>query len=797
MRIRNENMKTSVLSLAVQGALAAMCAMPMTASAADPSEAEVAAIRRPTNYIEAGIESVSKSSAKFGEYNGLNKSGTEFIGNFSLRGGDAYEGGNGTLRWGVTGTDIGTTSREFGASVGNQGAWNLSFGHDELRHNITDSYQTPQQGSMGGNSFTLPANFGAFDAGTLPGVQGLNAVQRGAFHTEEVGTTRKNTSFGAAFNFSEQLSLKFDYNHLAQSGAKLMASSADSRLAATGTWRAEAVSILMNPTNYKTDTFNLALNWVGDNGHLTGAYSASIFKDGYNNVSWQNPMLSAPTTSGTIVGLVSTSPAGIYQTVTMSTAPSNQLHQLNLSGGYAFSSATKLTGGLSYGRNTQNESFLNGLPEIVLPSRASLDGLVITKHADLKLTNQTTKDLKLTASFKHNERDNRTPSGVYQYYAINSSIVGAFNGGAVNGIDTARNTPYSNKKTELGLAGEYRIDKLQTVALAYDMEKISRWCNNYAIAGSCIVATGNSEDKLGVKYKLKASNDVKLNAGYSYARRKVTEDHNAVTALSGLNGVAGVGPMDVNAQNYPGYSPMTFAGRKQNMLKLGINWQASEKLEVAAEGRFAKDKYDPVLGVQDSKNSGINLDATYAYSDDASISAYASWRNGKKDMRIGATGLGAVNEGATYAALRAPTNIWSNQLTEDGNDLGLTTKHKLIGGKLELTGDLSYSFDKSRYSTQAPYTTGATLCSLPTVLTCGDLPDIKARLISLKLTGIYSLDKSSKVAIGYRYQQLKSDDYQYNAYQYGYSSLRLMPTNQVAANYSENIVAVSYMYSFK
>jgi MtrB/PioB family decaheme-associated outer membrane protein len=778
MRDRNETMNVSVLSLAVQGALAAMCAMPMTGFAADPSEAEIAAIRRPTNFIEAGIETVSQKSAKFGEYNGLNKSGTEFIGNFSLRGGDAYEGGNGTLRWGITGTDIGTTSREFGATVGNQGSWNLNFAHDELRHNITDTYQTPQQGSMGGNNFTLPANFGAFIADVAPGVRTLNATQLGAFHTEEVGTTRKNTSFGAAFNFSPQLSLKFDYNHLAQSGAKLMASSSDRSNATTGSWRAEAVSILMNPTNYKTHTLNLALNWVGDQGHLTGAYSASIFKDGYDRLSWQNPMLTS----------ASTAAAGLYQTVTMSTAPSNQLHQLNLSGGYAFSPATKLTGGLSYGRNTQNDAFLSGLREIVLAPQGSLNGLVINKHADLKLTNQTTKDLKLTASFKYNERDNRTPSNTYQYFAINDSRGPA-------GQDTARNTPYSNRKTELGLSGEYRIDKSQSISMAYDMEKVSRWCNNYAIAGSCIVATANSEDKLGLKYKLKAGDDVKLNAGYSYARRKVTEDHNAVTALSGLDGVAGVGPLDVNGQNYPGYSPMVFAGRKQDMLKAGVNWQASEKLELALEGRFAKDKYDPVLGVQYSKNSGINLDATYAYSEDATVSAYASWRNSKKDMRIGGTGAGADNTATTYAGLVAPTNIWMNQLTEDGNDIGLTTKHRLMGGKLELTGDLSYSFDKSRYSTQIPYQ--AATCGAATTLTCGDLPDIKARLLSLKLTGIYSLDKSSKIAVAYHYQQLKSEDYSYNAFQYGFSSLRLMPTNQVAPNYSENVVAVSYIYNFK
>ena len=200
MKTRSENIKVSALCIAVQGALAALSVMPAVAYAADPSEAEIAVIRRPTNFVEVGIENVSQKSAKFGEYNGLNKSGGEFVGNFSVRGGDAYEGGNGTLRWGVTGTDIGTTSREFGANVGNQGRWNLSIGYDELRHNISSTYQTPQQGSMGGNNFTMPTAFGSVNADpganaaagppvvvarpTQPSARVLTAAQQGAFHTE-------------------------------------------------------------------------------------------------------------------------------------------------------------------------------------------------------------------------------------------------------------------------------------------------------------------------------------------------------------------------------------------------------------------------------------------------------------------------------------------------------------------------------------------------------------------------------------------------------------------------------------
>jgi len=778
MKICNEEMKISVLSLAVQSALAVMFAMPMLANAADAAQTEAAALRRPSNFVEIGAEYISKDSAKFGEYSGLNKSGAELIGNFSVSGGDAYDGGDGTLRWGITGYDLGTTSRELGATVGKQGQWNLSIGHDELRHNITDTYQTPQQGSMGGNTFTLPANFGAFIAQTAPSARTLNATQLGAFHTEEVGTTRKNSSFGVGFNLSPQLTLQFDYNHLAQSGAKLIGASALGGVAATtGTWRAEAVAILMNPTNYKTDTFNLALNWVGEKGHLTGAYHASIFRDGYDRLSYENPMLSN----------ASTAAAGLYQTNTLSTAPDNQLHQLNLSGGYAFSPTTKLTGGLSYGRNTQNDSFLTGMPEISLAPRSSLDGRVITTHADLKLTNKTTKDLSLSASFKYNERDNQSPSNTYRYFALNNMTAPA---------DAAANAPYSNKKTEFELAGDYRLDKRQSIRLAYGYEKINRWCDNYALAANCLVSPSSTEDKLGVKYKLKANDEVSLNAGYAHAIRKSTFDHTAITPLGGLDIAI---PTVANSGDYAGFEAFTYASRKQNLLKAGINWRASEKLELSAEGRYADDNYGATLGVQGSRTTGINLDATYNYSDVASVSAYASWQNSKRDMTIQQNAAAVT---ATATVIGVPANsTWSNNLEDDGVSLGLALKQGgLMGGKLELSGDLTYSLDKSGYGTQLNYvgaTTGGLTCSDPTILSCGDLPDIKSRVTTFKITGIYTLDKLSKISVGYLYQNLKSDDYFYNIYQYGFTPLRVMPTNQQSGSYSVNVVAVSYIYNFK
>ncbi|NTV71219.1 MAG: MtrB/PioB family decaheme-associated outer membrane protein [Azonexaceae bacterium] len=775
MKTRNAKLQRSTLNLAVQGALVTMFAMPFMAMAADD---EVSVLTRPTSSIEVGVAGVSEKSAKFGEYNGLNDSGAYGIGNFNIGGGsayDAYDGGNGTLRWDFSGRNLGTTSREVGASVSSQGSWDVSVAYDELRHNVSDSYQTPLQGSMGGNNFTLPSSFGAIN-GAAPSARVLSPTQLGAFHTEEVGTTRKNTSFGAGFHFSPQLSIRLEFNHLDQSGAKLIGSGAQGGITiGTSTGRAEAVNILMNPTNYTTDTLTLALNWVGDKGHLTAGYFGSIFRDGYNNVSWQNAMTTAA--SGC-------AGAACYTNNTMGTAPDNSFHQLNLSGGYAFSPSTKLVGGFSYGYNRQNEAYgptsaalaaggsysmmqAGGLPQ------SSLDGSVITTHANVKLTTQTTKDLLLSAGFKYNERDNQTTSNTYRYFDL-----GGF--GAGNQY-TGVNTPYSSKKGQFELAGDYRLTKAQSLRIAYDHEYIKRWCNNVVGGAECVASPSSDEDKLGLTYRLKAGDSIKLNVGYAYSKRNAEFNH-LYKANTGNYAVAAT----INGGDYAGYLAHPYSARTQNIVKAGVNWQATEKLDFGLSARYSLDEYEATLGVQDGSSASINLDATYSYSENGSVSAYAGWQNSERDLKAGATGGGA-------SVTVPPVNVFSNQLKQDGASVGLNTKHAFMGGKLELLGDLSYSLDKSHYSTQVPY---SATCGAAGTLTCGDTPDIKAELVAFKLTGSYKIDKHSKVALVYLYQSLRSNDYYYNAYLYGYTPNRVVPTNEQSPNYDVSFLGMSYAYSF-
>ena len=805
MKNRNEKMKVSILTVAVQGALIAMFATPTFA--AEIVSDEVAALKRPTNSVEIGVANTSKASAKFGEYNGLDAKGAGLVGNFVLQGGDAYSG-DGTMRWVAKGTDLGTTSRSLEGSLSNQGQWNVDVGYDSLRHNITDTYQTPQQGSMGGNVFTLPPTFGTVNgASTAMSTPGSNSSrdivndpnQKGAFHTEKVGTTRENTLFGVGYTINDQWSVKFDYNHLKQTGAKLIAGSSYGSNTGTAAfpatpgnnWRAEAVSILMNPTNYKTDTFNLALNWIGEKGHITGGYYGSIFTDGYNSLSWENSFLSnatALTPGGLAVNASSRCASGgycTYQTNIMGTAPGNEFHQINLSGGYAFTPATKLTGGFSYGRNTQNDNYADALMTTPSP-QTSLNGLVITTHVDLKLTNQTTKDLSLSAALKYNDRDNRTASNTYNYKILAS-------GNPYVGVST----PYSNKKTQIELAGDYRLTQGQNLRLAYERENISRGCNNVVGGVECVASPSSTEDKLGIGYRLSATDTIKLNAAYAYAKRSAVFDHTFRANVGNYSIVTPTGSTSLNAGDFLGFVAYPYASRKQNMLKAGVNWQATEQIDIGLNGRYTDDKYDAVLGVQDGQSTSVNLDANYSYNEESSVAAYASIFNGKRNLRDGAASTASSPAATPTASVTvAPQNIWTNQLTDSSNVLGVNTKHGgLLGGKVEVIGDLSYSLDKSRYSTQLLYTT-ATACSATTVLTCGDTPDIKTNVVTLKLTGNYQVEKNAKVTVLYIYQKLVSEDFFYNGEAFGYTSGRMMPTGQQAPNYVNNVVAVTYSYLF-
>ena len=793
MNTRDRRFTGRILPLAVRAGLAALAVAPIVSPAQDAEEGDTRALTCPTNYVELGALNVPTDSPKFGEYSGLDASGVYALADFGLRGGDAWCQGNGTRRWQAAGSDLGTTSRALSVGVADQGRWSLGLDYDQLRHyTVNGDYHTPFLGARGDNLFLLPPDFGVINTTTTTangvltssnkGTQTLTPTQLAAFHREDVYNQRNNTGASAGYAINRQWNLKFDFKRLDESGAKLIGAGTDAyNLTSAGGFNfgGERILILMNPTEYRNDTFNLALNWVGQRGYASFAYYASLFHDDYSGVSFVNPFVSggsgnAPNpASGTV-------PAGGFPLDTMSTPPSNQLHQLNLTGGYVFSAATKLTGGISYGRNTQNASFdgtytttPDTAPELPV---GSFDGRVLIKHADARLTHQWSGALTLGAGFKYNERDNTSASHEYTWRDLGGEEV------------TSINIPMSNKRRQADAAADWRIDSRQRLHLGYEYEHIDRWCGNalanhaqgelssanagYYVVASCVQVPKNSEDRLVGSYRFRPNDRLEFNAGVTHA------DRSAEVNPSFYN------PMQSNSQGFENYGYLAFfdASRRQNLYKAGVTWQATDRFSVGLNGRRTRDDYyDSALGVQHGDSASANLDLEWSVTESVAFGGYASWQRRTRDL-LSAAGRNAV----------APlTTLWSNTLADRDNTLGLNGRQKgLLKGRFDLSEDFTYGLSKSKYYTTLQGTAEAQGNH-------GTSPNIYSKLTQFRVTGSYAINPASQLIAGYLYQRLKSNDYFYNAYQYGFTPATLLPTNQQAPNYSVNTVFVAYRYSFR
>jgi len=762
------NLKLSVITLGVIGLFSVSSAM--------ADDEEIKALTQPKSTVQVEMIGVDQNSAKFGEYNGLygHPSGAYPNGALNIRGGSAYtnnEQGD-TTRWSVTGDNLGLTSRSANASIADQGSWSFGVNFDQLQHNTATGYQTPYQGNVGGSSFTLPSNFydSANKISSSSNTTNLTPAIKNDFGSMGISNTRENTTLNGVAIVDKSLNFSFDYNHLAQSGAKLssMASTVNGNVA-TG------ISLLPIPINTSTDTLNLAVNWVGENSHITASYFGSFFQNNNNSFQW-SPFYSGGT------ALTSSTPLQ-----TMSLAPSNALNQLNLSGGYDFSSKTKLTGNASISQNTQNVGYAGTYDPFMvntgtLPS-TSLNGLVNTTHADMKLTDQSIKDLALAAFAKYDERDNLTQSNLYQFYSVDGVTTS-------NKMGYQPNAPVSNKQTQIGASADYRLSKDQRLGLLLANNNINRWCNQYGTTGSvyasspnCVTATASNENKADLTYKLKAMEDLNLKAVVGYSNRKSSFDNTVYAAMAET-------PAQVNAGDPKGFYPFFEASRKQYSAKASANWQATESLGFTLGGKYTNDLfYDNTYGVQNGNSWSLNLDGTYAYAEKGTLSAYVTQQNMYRTFTDGG------------GAKTTTSASWANNLNNNSTTFGLSLKQAdLVDGKVTLFGDATYSVANSTYNTSSntnnPAVTTTANCAAPTTMTCGMLPGIVNNLFMFKLGSSYQLDKNQKIGLMYWYQHLYSNDYYYNGLQMGYTPGALMPTTQTNPSYSVNVISANYTYTF-
>jgi MtrB/PioB family decaheme-associated outer membrane protein len=711
MKTNLTSLATRVSVVAVRGALVSLTMLAsVQAAGLDPSDPAVAELVNQTSTATAGIGYVSDNSAKFGEYNGLNRKGNYLFFDIDVRGGTRFDDEN-PMRWGLTAFSNGSNNNAFGVEIGKPGTFRLTAGATEFRRNRADTYFTPYSG-VGTNVLTLPSNWivpvvprvnatapnargldpavtsssalitGVLTAPTpaqLATAATLQATDIPAFQQAYLYTERKAFDLGALVNITNRWTLATTYKTESRDGAKPMGT-------VTRFVGGDISTIIADPIHQKTDQLQTTLGYTGDTYFAQASYYASIFTNEVPFVQWSN-----------------WATAGGSNVSKMSSAPDNMFHQFSLTASMALPAATRLTANASYGRNVQNTSYLTDTSTPLVPV-SSLHGLVVSKNVGLKLTSRPVHGLNLVASYKFDERDNRTPVNIYGFYDANE-VAGAANANTAwttafglpatalrSNININENRPYSKRLNAFNLEADYAITKAQNIKGGFEAVNINRWCDGNWI--SCIDAAKTKENTVSGEWRYHGS-DVSGRIGLAHGKRTVDNyNENAFLALVPMANVVPTGATasayaTMLALGFNGYGPAlglpttpltgnqlfffannnalananyananrisellgmrryNMADRDRNKVRGSVNWQAAETLSFQAGVDAVKDKYDnSTYGLQSAKNWALNLDATYSPTEDLTATVFFT----HEDQR-------SVSAGNTYTANSTAVNV--------------------------------------------------------------------------------------------------------------------------------------------
>jgi MtrB/PioB family decaheme-associated outer membrane protein len=735
MRAKNQRFALRLTVLAVNGALATLAGTALAQSMPTAEE-----LTTPTSTVEIGATYTSPTnddhrnglvpnangndtSYKLGEYNGLYRKGTTAIGNIDLRGGGAYDSSDPT-RWRIVGRNLGLDNRSLTGEYGQQGAFRLRFGYDELFRARSDTYMTPYRGE-GSTSLALPSNwikpvvpqasgtattntntsqnFRALDpvngtanglangvvvpptAATLASLAATRAADLGDYHNVNLSTKRQTTDLGFSYELSPRWNMSASAKHEEKTGLK--------PLSVVTSQVSEYAATLADPIHQTTDQYNVTVNFRDDRMFFTGEYYISDFRNDIKSVTWNDS-------------------SDITKTATYAAPPSNQFHQLTLQGGYAFTPTTRLVANASYGRSTQNDPYVtsgqNAQFPLGLPT-GSLDGLVVTKAFNLKLTSRPMKDLGVNVAYKYDDRDNKTAVNTYFFQDANETKSGtnAFIAGQGSNLNMYANRPYSKKLQQVDADADYKLTKTQAIRVGLESQKIDRSCPGSWI--NCADAPTTKENTVKLDWRGKLGENVEAKIGLAHGKRDVDYDENAFLSLvpyanvvptlgAGVgattsayqymlaNGLTGFGPNTGfvattgqaniftpsdnivpqalygsrnNINELIGMRRFNMADRTRDKVRASVNWQANERVGVQASVEYLDDRYkDSVFGLTSSKGGAFNLEGNYQPSEDLNLSAFYTYED--RTSKAAGDAYGSNNNGTgsnSFAGNAANTNV--------------------------------------------------------------------------------------------------------------------------------------------
>ena len=732
----------------------------------------IAELTRPVSKIEIGAGSLSDNAYANGNYSGLDRKGGFFIGNIDLRG-SQYSYGNSEddkTRWRIIGTHLGLGSRSIVGEYGRLGAYRITFGHDEIPRPGSATYQTPFLGA-GSPRLTLPAGF----------VRGANtgamSTLASSLQNFDIEGKRRGSEIGSSYALTREWELRASLRNDESNGTKIRGGEFGSNGGNPRT------VLLPEPIDSTTQRIEASLAFSGEVQRFTLSYHGSLFKNNIGSLTWQNPYSSAPWTGG-LSGLPADFPLPNGQ---MSVAPDNQFHQFALSGAYDFSPGTRLTLTGTRGRMSQNEAFLPyainpGLVTTALP-RTSLNGVIETTFANAKLSMRPLRNLAVTASLRHEERDNRTPMSEYIYVGGDIQLQPP----AGSNSDRIRtNLPRSRRQQQIMADADYRFTSGTAIRAGWDRDEVKRTFAEVELT---------TENTYRIELRHGGAGQWTGNAGYALLVRRGTQylynlptlaSYTSPSYIIGLVAANGCTVLIDCVRRGPLQNKFYMADRDRERSRLAIGFMPDGAFSLQARLDVNRDRYPhSPYGLTDARSWSASADLGYVFNDDFSATLFYTVENQRS--RVRSRQVINANTGVAGSA----DSDWINQWVDKTASIGFGIRYKgLIDGRLELHADALAVRGRTPVSTSVGTAVPAAQ-NPPTAL-----PDLIAQSDTINLGARFAVDRHSALRLNYFFRRLNSADWAYQ--QVGVATLtNALGTNEVSARYLVHGVGVSYVRSFR
>jgi len=655
-----------------------------------------------TGSVDAGAGYVTDSSQKFGDYTGLDRKGGFVVldGSVSRRGDDGY--------WfDLSAADLGLDSRRLSGQGGREGVYSLDIGYAEIPRHLTEGAATPFRG-VGSSVLTLPASFPAADTGSMPLGSTLRPI--------DIGYNYKRLDLGGTLIAGENWSARLSFRHDERDGIKPMSGSFFS-----------TASQLVAPVNEKTDQVELSFAYATRGLQATVSYQFSAFRNDNAGITWANPFF--PVTPGATTGQ-------------LALAPDNNFQQLRGTIGYDISPTIRVSADAAFGRMTQDAGYLaatlNPILAPIVPSLPvqSLDGQVDTFNAGVKLTAAPMPGLRLSASYDHDNRDNRTPINSYPVVTTDMFLQPT----------TRNNTPFG-----------YTTDKFKVNA-----DYLGGLPGNMRLTG------GFDRD-----YGARTYQEVSQTVETTFWGKVAAQPAEGVATWLKLahswrdNSTYGTSIWFGYPEN-PLLRKFYLADRLRNSIEGHLDYAISEKVSLGVSADYANDDYEhSEVGLTSAKSANLAFELSVAFSETTSGHGFLqgqwirSQQNGSQ-------------------AFAGPD--WTGRVKDEFNTLGFGIKHVAIPDKLDIGADLSFS--RSRSDTSVDNATDAP-----------PFPTAKTSVDSVKLYGIYKLKDDVSIVGSYQYEHYDSQDWRLDGIAPATVS-NLLSLGAQSPSYSLSVFRVALRYRF-